>query len=1182
MPQPYKVKSDSDIKSSCNNSDATKRGSVVAYSNLAQTDKSKVSKLRRSSVFKMFKREPTIQVHDDQDTEMPLICLIDDSPLRIIKVAGKGNLEEFAKLYNADPSRLCIEDSKGQMAIHMAAVKGRINILDFIINHNGDINCKDKKGNTPLHLAVENEQLVVITHLLDKGADPSIKNEILFCPLHLAVDIENIDVVETLVKHPKIDKDVRGDMGATPLHICAFKNRAEAAKLLIRYGAKPCVKCDFGYYPIHCAAKAAASETLEVLIGYAISKGYKREQIMSFKDKENNMPLHSAVHGGNITAVEVCLKAGAPVDTQQDDLSTPLHFAASQGNLEMLMIMYNNQTERFQTALHIGDVVKRTPLHNASLFNHSLVVKFLLEKGADVNAVDSEERTALLLAASKGGWDTVQILLDNSADMSVKDKNNRNFLHLAIKFGGQFKDFKCSYFKNLKNLLNEKDDFGCTPLHYASKEGHLMAIDDLLEMGAAINPKNNHRESPFHFASKYGRFNTCRRLLESEQGPNILNETDAKGMTGLHLAAINGHTKILTLLMTKGAVVNRDNTDNTPLHYAALNGYTQSIRLLLSVHRNLLDSVNIDKDTPLHLAAKAGHTNTVLLLMTLGAAFNVNIEGKSFIDYITEAKLTDVALGVIGHDRWQEVLECCSESYGCPMLGFIQHLPEVCMAVLDRCQTYSNHDGKSAELYIEYNFKYLRCEMTYASDQSKNRDYRPLKPLNTMVQHGRVECLSHPVVVNYLKMKWNSYGMWFYTLYLLVYATYLALLTAFIVQSDSLKHYDKPNVTNTTMEMLHGNKLDGYERHPQFMAYNVVISVYCILNIIKEVFQMITQKKKYFEDPQNFLEWALYLLTLFFLAPFLLGYSFHWQWEIGTLAVFTAWFNCLVFLQRFDFFGIYVVMFLEILKTLIQVICVFSILIIAFGLSFFILLSREQSMAYSTPGLSLFRTVMMMFELDYMESFNSPFTDSSDSTLHYGSLTFFMLALFVLLMPILLMNLLIGLAVGDIEAVQRNARLKRLAMQVDMHSDLERKMPQRLFEVIDKTSYRIYPNKCKSLLINLWSKVTWSGDNDGNACMDPFSKQNTYIYEELFKQKQRIKEVSNTIEKNNNLLKLIVQKMDIYTEDDAWDEGLCPADSFSSIIHPGNNMNNSWRSSSKFNVVRQSAVIRQWKKKMEK
>lgn len=54
----------------------------------------------------------------------------------------------------------------------------------------------------------------------------------------------------------------------------------------------------------------------------------------------------------------------------------------------------------------------------------------------------------------------------------------------------------------MKDLLNERDDFGCTPLHYASKEGRLNAIDDLLRLGAQINPKDNEKKSPLHFAAK--------------------------------------------------------------------------------------------------------------------------------------------------------------------------------------------------------------------------------------------------------------------------------------------------------------------------------------------------------------------------------------------------------------------------------------------------------------------------------------------------------------------------------------------------------------------------------------------------------------------------------------------------------------------------------------------------------
>lgn len=46
------------------------------------------------------------------------------------------------------------------------------------------------------------------------------------------------------------------------------------------------------------------------------------------------------------------------------------------------------------------------------------------------------------------------------------------------------------------------------------------------------------------------------------------------------------------------------------------------------------------------------------------------------------------------------------------------------------------------------------------------------------------------------------------------------------------------------------------------------------------------------------------------------------------------------------------------------------------------------------------------------------------------------LIIFAILMPILLMNLLIGLAVGDIDTVRRNASMKRLAMQIQHHTDL--------------------------------------------------------------------------------------------------------------------------------------------------
>ena len=65
----------------------------------------------------------------------------------------------------------------------------------------------------------------------------------------------------------------------------------------------------------------------------------------------------------------------------------------------------------------------------------------------------------------------------------------------------------------------------------------------------------------------------------------------------------------------------------------------------------------------------------------------------------------------------------------------------------------------------------------------------------------------------------------------------------------------------------------------------------------------------------------------------------------------------------------------------------------------------------------------------------------------------------------------IGLAVGDIEAVQKDARLKRLAMQVELHTDLEKKLPTRLLEWVDKNEYKVYPNGSQYLFTKVCTNM---------------------------------------------------------------------------------------------------------------
>ena len=51
-------------------------------------------------------------------------------------------------------------------------------------------------------------------------------------------------------------------------------------------------------------------------------------------------------------------------------------------------------------------------------------------------------------------------------------------------------------------LCNEADHWGCTPLHYASRQGSLRTVNALIAMGAQTSARTNRKESPLHFAAR--------------------------------------------------------------------------------------------------------------------------------------------------------------------------------------------------------------------------------------------------------------------------------------------------------------------------------------------------------------------------------------------------------------------------------------------------------------------------------------------------------------------------------------------------------------------------------------------------------------------------------------------------------------------------------------------------------
>ena len=169
-------------------------------------------------------------------------------------------------------------------------------------------------------IALQNDQVKVVSSLLSRGFDPNTVNLKAEPALLNALNVGALTSAEVLVRHPKINVNVRNAHGETALMLACLKGHLALAKLLI---SKQADINQPGWTPLHYAATGGHVELIQFLL--------EESAYIDAESPNGTTPLMMAARYGSAKATQLLIDEGADLQVKNQLGLTALDFA-KQGN----------------------------------------------------------------------------------------------------------------------------------------------------------------------------------------------------------------------------------------------------------------------------------------------------------------------------------------------------------------------------------------------------------------------------------------------------------------------------------------------------------------------------------------------------------------------------------------------------------------------------------------------------------------------------------------------------------------------------------------------------------------------------------------------------------------------------------------------------------------------------------
>ena len=734
---------------------------------------------------------------------------------------------------------------------------------------------------------------------------------------------------------------------------------------------------------------------------------------------------------------------------------TLLHYAAKENRLEVIEYLVSSGCD-----INAVDDDGQTPLHKSAMLGHTESVKLLTDKGANVNQIDNNGDTPIHVVIISGGdFDIVKALIEK-ANLGIQNNDDQNVLHVAVRYHKVDSINLILNHKQAPALITTTDKDGLTPIHLAVSLGHFDTTEKLLKRPQiTIFGNTNQGKNIIHLAAATSNAVLLTLLLDSYNTLHLINEADNMLCTPLHDAADKGQLKQVEILLDRGAMIKSTVDGFSPLHYACLQGHLSVVKILIERHPFQSNLITHNKDTPLHLAARNGYAAIVKFLLDWGVILMHNNQQASFLDLALFNRDYEVASVAVKHNRWQECLDFVSPTHPAPMIHLVQNIPEVAQIVMDHSITSAQLHPTDPGYWKHYDFKYILDMPTDTADTTDTKqppralfsiilcylqflfsfhntyNANPLNVIRTIMKYKRNELFTHPLLLTFLNLKWMKYGR----LYIQIRAAALALLT---LLSTVLIGISDPPRSNTSTTEVQRNGTDSNISHSLSIIILITDLFYALVIILQVIFFI---KLRKISHPAHF---SCEVATVIFTAIFLIHEPTQWIAAVG--ALFCSWVALNLFSRYFDVFGLYTIMFYELLFKIAKVLLVGLYYIIGFGLILYILIGEET--LYEHPIKAIYAAFYASISrLNILILSNK----EDDNTLEYPITTYVTLLLFNVVLSITLINLLIAIAVRKIETVQESALLYQAELKARLFLELDLLIPEFLQHKIFPKEYKI-------------------------------------------------------------------------------------------------------------------------------